>query len=366
MMSKRPMRILFVFSSRSMGGMETRAARVARLSRERGHKVLFGCLPGSTLDRQLAQFGIPRFGLYIHGSADIVSSLRLYRRLKRERPDVVMAFSGKDYWMTILAAKLAGTPVVLNRSTASALRSISVPVALRANAVFAVSQGIKDILAGQGMPDGLVQVIHVGVNTSVFSPTAVAPRESIRADMGIAPDAFVVGCLGRKGKGQEDLLAADTYLSAACPSACYFFAGEEMPEHLAPLIDSRPGLRERTMVRELVPHNQIPAILHALDVVVMTPEREPFSNAVLEAMAMEKPLILSRTLGNKEAVVEGESGHLVEPGGVTAIGADLVTLYRNPFQRKAMGKQAGERVRELFSEEAMMSALERSWATVAG
>jgi glycosyltransferase involved in cell wall biosynthesis len=365
-MSKRPLRILFVFSTRSMGGMETRAARVARLARERGHQVLFGCLPGSTLDRQLAQFRIPRFGLYIHGSADIASSLQLYRYLKRERPDVVMAFSGKDYWMTILAAKLAGTPVVLNRSTASALRSISVPVARRADAVFAVSQGIKDILVGQGMPEGLVQVIHVGVNTSVFSPTAVAPRERIRADMGIAPDAFVVGCLGRNGKGQEDLLTADTHLSAACPGVRYFFAGEEMPQHLAPLIDSRPGLRERVTVRELIPHSQIPAILRALDVVVMTPEREPFSNAVLEAMAMEKPLILSRTLGNIEAVVEGESGRLVEAGDVTAIGANLVMLYRDPVQRKTMGKRAGERVHELFSEEAMMSALERSWAAVAG
>lgn len=364
-LSDSPLHILFVFSTRSMGGMEARSARVARLARERGHQVLFACLPGSTLDRRLAQYGIPRHPSYIHGSVDLVSCARLYRLIKSERPDVVMAFSGKDYWMTILAARLAHTPVVLNRSTSGTLRAISVPVAGRADAVFAVSQGIKDILVGQGMAEQLVEVIYVGVNTSVFSPGAARPGDLVRAEFGIPPDAFLIGCLGRKGKGQEDLMACDERLRAENPRVHYFFAGEEIPRHLAPFVDARPELGGRVTTRELIPHEQVPDILHALDVAVLTPETEPFSNAVLEAMAMEKPLILSRTLGNIEAVVEGESGFLVPAHDVDAITERLLLLLRNPSLRESMGQSAGQRVRELFSEEAMMSGLERAWRRVA-
>lgn len=51
-------------------------------------------------------------------------------------------------------------------------------------------------------------------------------------------------------------------------------------------------------MRDWIPHQDVPALLKALDLIVMLPERAPFSSAVLEAMA--KPGILSRTLGNIE------------------------------------------------------------------
>jgi len=54
------------------------------------------------------------------------------------------------------------------------------------------------------------------------------------------------------------------------------------------------------VLRISLPHDQMPGVLKALDLVAHIPEREPFSNAVLEAMAMQKPMILSRTLGNIE------------------------------------------------------------------
>ena len=91
-MRVRPLRLAFVFSTRSMGGMESRAARLAQLARQRGHSVLFGCPPGSRPDERLAQYGVPRFGLYIHGALDLVSAMKLAGCLKRCRADLVRRF----------------------------------------------------------------------------------------------------------------------------------------------------------------------------------------------------------------------------------------------------------------------------------
>ncbi len=364
-MSIRPLRIVFVFSTRSMGGMEARAARLAQLARAREHEVVFGCPPGSRLDQRLSQYEVPRFGLHIHGSLDLVANVKLVRRLKRLGADLLMAFSGKDYWMAILAGRLTGIPVVLNRSTPSPLRSLSIPVIKRSDAILAVSQGIKNLLMEQGVPDPLIQVIYVGVDTAAFSPDTLPPQAQIRATLGIPQDGLVVGCLGRTGKGQEDLLAADRYVQGSAPAIHYFFAGPEIPAHLAPLVGARPDLKDRVTLRELLPHGEMPAILKALDLIVMTPERESFSNAVLEAMAMEKPMILSRAVGNLEAVVDGESGILVEAHDIDGIGANLRALSLAPERRKAMGINARERVRRLFSERAMMDNMEQAWASVA-
>ena len=359
--------VLFVFSTRAMGGMEARAVRVARLARARGHRALFACTPGSTLDGRLAAAGVPRTPLHIHGSLDLAAALRLYRRIRRDRPDLVMAFSGKDYWMTILAARLAGIPVVLNRSTAGALRSISVPVVSRADAVLAVSRGIKETLVAQGLPRDRIEVIYNGVNTEEFSPRRANPRDRVRDALGIPREAFLVGCPGRRGKGQEDLLASASRLMAeGVPIHC-LFAGEGIPSLIEThLRKTSPALRSRVTARELIARERMPDILHALDVVVSTPEREPFSNLVLEAMAMERPLILSRTLGNIEAVEDGVSGILVAPGDVDAISGWLLRLWREPGLRVTLGREAGERVRRRFSEPAMMEALEVAWGRAVG
>ncbi len=359
--SVRPINILFVFSTRSMGGMEARAARVARLTKERGHKVAFACLPGSTLDQRLEDYGVTRHPSYIHGSVDLKSCFKLVRLVKRIGAEIIMCFSGKDYWMAILAGRLAGVPVVLNRSTASALRGISVPVASRADRILAVSQGIKQVLVNQGVPTDKVDVIYVGVNTEVFSPQKAGPREQVRERLGIPGDAFLIGCLGRTGKGQEDLLASDPLLTQGPQPVHYFFAGEQIPEALSPFVETGTDLKQRVHLNRLIPHEQIVDILNALDLVVMTPEREPFSNAVLEAMAMEKPLILSATLGNLEAIENDKSGLLVDAHDVEGIAQRIDRVRLKPGLKEKLGQNAGERVRQNFSQQRMLQGLEQVW-----
>lgn len=355
---------MFVFSTRAMGGMELRAARLARLTKERGHSVYFACPRESQIDDLLRDYNVARVPLHIHGSLDLIGARRLCEYMGKKDIDLVMPFSGNDYWMTITAGKLSRVRIVVNRSTPSLLNPLSIPVLRRADSIVAVSKGIEDILVKQGIPAGLITVVHLGVDEEVFSPASTAPAEQLRQTLGLPPDKFLVGCLSRPGKGQHDLLKAGSRLALTCPDVHYFFAGGDIPQALEPLIHDCPELQNRVVLRDRLPHEKVPEILKALDVFVLIPETEPFSNAVLEAMSMEKPVIATRTQGNIEALEDGTSGLLIRPHDTSALIKCLRDLHDFPDKRLTMGQHARQRVLKLFTQDIMMGRMEEVWMSV--
>jgi len=359
-----PLRIMFVFSTRAMGGMELRAARLAKLTVERGHSVYFGCPGGSPIDGLLKEYNVNRLPLHIHGSLDAIATRKLARYLREHSMDLVMPFSGNDYWMTILASKLSEARAVINRSTPSPLNPLSIPVLRKADAIIAVSEGIQAMLISQGIPAHQITVIYLGVDTKVFSPASTPHKEQVRKAFNLPLDQFVVGCLSRPGKGQADLLEAGSQLVSSHPDMHYFFAGENIPQSLNPLIHHYPDLRKRVILCDRLPHEKIAEILKALDVFVLLPETEPFSNAVLEAMAMEKPVILTRTLGNIEALEDGKSGILIRPHDISELIRHLRDLYDSLERRLTMGRYARQRVLEFFTQDMMMNCMEQAWMSV--
>ena len=355
---------MFVFSTQAMGGMELRAARLARLTMEKGHSVWFGCPGGSQLDGLLKEYGVPRTSLHIHGSLDLLGARKLAAYLRKHRINLVMPFAGNDYWMTIFAGKASGARVVVNRSTPSLLNPLSIPVLRRADGIVAVSKGIEDILVGQGIPADQITVVYLGVDTRLFSSESTSPRAHAREALGLPVDKFIIGFLSRPGKGQEDLLQAGNRLASICPDMHYLFAGGDIPVNLGPVIEDFPDLQERITLRDRLPHGAMPDVLKALDVFVLLPETEPFSNAVLEAMAMEKPVVVTRTQGNIEAIEDGKSGLLVMPHDIATLVEHLGHLHDFPERRLAMGQHARQRVLRFFTQDIMMNRMQEVWISV--
>ena len=186
-------------------------------------------------------------------------------------------------------------------------------------------------------------------------------REELRDEKGLPRNGLIAGCFGRTSKGQRQLLEADEFLGNVRARLRYFFAGDHVPERIGPFVATRPSLGGRVILRDPVPFGEVPDYLACLDMVVMLPAREPFSNAVLEAMAMERPVVLSRTLGNIEAVEDGVSGILTGHDDIPAVARHVGGLCESEERREAMGQAAGRRVRELFTEEVMMERLEEEW-----
>ena len=91
---------------------------------------------------------------------------------------------------------------------------------------------------------------------------------------------------------------------------------------------------------------------------------EGFGLAVLEAMAMGRPVVATTTGGLPEVVRHGETGLLVPPGNEIALAEAIVALLGDPERADSMGQAGRRRVSALFSEEAMMQQLKAAYELV--
>ena len=102
----------------------------------------------------------------------------------------------------------------------------------------------------------------------------------------------------------------------------------------------------------------VPDLLSALDILVMSSYTESFPNAILEAMAMGKPVVATNVGGIPEVVEEGQTGFLVPPRDPKAIADRVLSLCRDSARRLQMGRAARARVEDNFTVQSVSARLE--------
>ena len=105
-------------------------------------------------------------------------------------------------------------------------------------------------------------------------------------------------------------------------------------------------------------------LMRAAGAVCLTSEAEALPMSVLEAMALGRPVVATSVGGTGEAVQDGETGFLVEPGDAAAVTRALVALAADPARGAAMGAAGRLRQRERFSGEAMVDGYMRALGAI--
>ena len=304
---------------------------------------------------------------------DYLLPVKLSKLIRRLRPDIVHTrnWSAVD---GIVAARLAGVPAVIHGEHG---RDISDPTGSRwhRNAIrkglgrwvhrfVSVSDDLARWLVGTvGIPAHKVVRIANGVDAEKFRP----PPDKARAkrNMGLAPEAFVVGTVGRLDpvKDLHTLLAAFAGLVREAADAQLLVAGSG--PCFADLKRSAAELGVHGRVRFLGERKDIPAVLQAMDVFVLPSVAEGLSNTLLEAMATGLPVAATRVGGNPDAVLDGRTGVLWEPGDAAALQRVLLRYRRDAFLREAHGEAGRSRVLREFSLDRMVQAYEALYTDTA-
>jgi glycosyltransferase involved in cell wall biosynthesis len=206
------------------------------------------------------------------------------------------------------------------------------------------------------------QVIYNGVDIGEFSPTSLAEgRQALRQRLGYPPEAFVVGSVGRlvPAKNHRVLIDSISTLRERGIDARLLVAGdgplrEELERHAA-----SKGVE--SVVRFTGSVADVRPMLAAFDVFVLPSLYiETFSNAALEAMAMQKPMILSRVGGAAEMINDGIEGFLIDPQDVSErLPTLLQQLATDPTLRLTMAARARQRVERDFSFHSMVEQYAR-------
>jgi glycosyltransferase involved in cell wall biosynthesis len=384
-------RIAYVDHATDVGGAEKSMTDIiARLDRSRYEprvycatdaKWLEGTgLEEATLERVFAPGGVlerKRDDLApgLLGNAQAVGQAaapvaRLYRRFRRHQPHLVHTNTLKAHLLGGAAAWLARRRLLWHLrdilDEGNALGMLRRAARRFRPKVIAISEAVRRSLQG-GEVD--VVVVHNGTNLTAFRPSP--RREALRAALGLAPEHVAIAIVGRltPWKGHRELLRAFAEVAREAPNARLLVVGE-----VAFWEDSYgPELHElaRTLgVGELVSwlgfRRDVPDVLAASDVFALPSIDEPFGRAVVEAMAVELPVIGTRSGGVPEIVVQGETGLLVAPGDAADLAKALLRLVRDADLRRAMGRAGRARATDLFNVDRTAERVQGVYAEMLG
>ncbi|NOZ82482.1 MAG: glycosyltransferase family 4 protein [Euryarchaeota archaeon] len=208
-----------------------------------------------------------------------------------------------------------------------------------------------------GVPGEKLCVIPNGVDAEMFSP-AVKPVEEHEL-----PVVFTARRLVRKTGVDVLLRAAPRVLGEV---ECLFVVAGDGPERQRlEALARRLGVQRSFRFLGSVPHGSLPGYLAMADVVAVPSIIEATSLFVLEAMAMEKPVVATRVGGIPEVMSERE-GVLVEAGNPEQLALALLTLLRDESLRSELGRRARQRVLREFTWGSVARRTEREYLRLLG
>lgn len=226
-------------------------------------------------------------------------------------------------------------------------------------AIITVSHAMKDDLQLHGWPANKIQVVWNGVDPDVYDPAKVSRQEveSLRARYGIGPDDLMILFVGRlvHVKGARELVEAMPHVLREVPKAKLVILGKgDLEGDLHNLIRDL-GLSGKVVLRtEFVSERE--RIIHyaASDVCVFPSLYEPFGIVSLEAMSMEKPVVVGArgVVGFREQVIpsgDNQCGIHVDGSNPLDIAWGLKEVLKYPDKAKWMGRNGRMRVLEEFT-----------------
>lgn len=365
----RPLRVLHVVANRWWTGSGDPALDLARALRDRGHAVLFACVRGDALEDRARAAGLsPVDTLSLERTARpwvLLHDVRGLRRLVRERDiEIVHTHQSHDHWLA--AAALRGLPARLVR-TVHHRRTLHGGPALRwlfarTNAIIAASHGIAALARAGGVPAGRLSVVSGAIDVGRFPPNP--DGGAIRAELGLG-SAPVVGCVARlvPGRGHDILLHAAMHLRARVPKLRVLLVGRGEGRPAVERLGRELGL-DAVVAFAGYRGDDLPQALAAMDCFVLLGSgSEESCRAVLEAMAMARPVVAARVGALPETVVEGRTGWLVD-GDPSAVADRVAAVLGDSTGARAMGLAGRARVLAEFTSEHRAARVEAVYARI--
>lgn len=318
------------------------------------------------LTGELEEMGVPSIPFPSITKQHLV---RLVRLLQRERFDLVYANTAdRTSRLAFVAARATGTPLVVHvRSMSGDKGWYSLGHLRFASAVVAVSRATARSVS-RFVPSERLRVVHNGIQVDRTN----RPRDvsSLRSELGWPSECLLLLTLANlsERKGQAWGVEVIEHLRSQRPEVRLILAGRTTrePEYVETV---RRRIREGRLedhVAILGFRNDSLQLLSESDVLIHTAVEDPHPRAVLEAMAMARPVVAFAVDGVIETVVDGETGILVEPLDSLGLAQAVRRLAEEPELRYRMGEAGQRRVEQEFSAQAAASGVHRVIEEVLG
>ena len=216
------------------------------------------------------------------------------------------------------------------------------------HAVIMVSDTMRAIIGKHGVDPGKMTWVRNAIDSKYFRRSA-APDEQFRESLGLPRDAIVVGAVGRLNgeKDYPNLLGAARSLLRKRKGLYFVIAGKGHLERELRQMAADMGLADRVIF--LGHFHDVRKVFELMNIYVLSSTREGLPNTVLEAMAMEVPIVATDVDGVKEAVSDQREAILVPPQDTERLAAGIALMLENADLRARLVLSARRKVESEFS-----------------
>jgi len=356
-------RVLHLVGSFHQGGTERQAVALVRsLVADATFEIYVATLnkEGVLLDEieKLNLSEILEYKLTSFYNANFVNQVRsCFSYLRKNKIDIIHTHDFYSNVFGMAAATLARVPVkIASKRETGGMRSRSQEFVeriafSRADRIVANSNAGRRYLIGRDVSPNKIQVIYNGLDLSWFENPSETPAPSLPGlSLPSAENAkivTVVANLRHPVKNIPMLLRAAKQVVENVANAHFMIAGEGEMENELKNLASELGVAKD--VHFIGRCTDVPALLAASDICVLTSTNEGFSNSILEYMAAGKPVVATNVGGAAEAIIDGETGYLVASDDDVALAAKLIELLGEREKADTMGLRGKEVAKGKFS-----------------
>jgi glycosyltransferase involved in cell wall biosynthesis len=353
-------RVGMVISELEVGGAERLVVSLSGRLRAYGYRtVIFSLASGGALSDAAAAAGAEVVPLAFR-RADPRVVWALEDALRRHRVDVLhLHLPRAGVLGRFVGRRLALHPVVYTEHNVwhaygLLVRRLNQWTMPWADHVVAVSDEVRRCMLAHGVPGERVTTIPNGIDVTTLAPPH---GPALRGMLGLPPGTPVVGVVANlhPRKGLDTLVAALPHLLRVRPDARAVLIGRDDGE-AATLrrLAARAGVG--ASLHLLGPRSDAVALMCQFDVFVLPSRVEGLPVALLEAMALERPVVVTPVGGVPEVVRDGKDGLHVPVDQPKALAEAIHLLLRSPEVAAALGRSAAARVRGEFGLERMVDA----------
>jgi N,N'-diacetylbacillosaminyl-diphospho-undecaprenol alpha-1,3-N-acetylgalactosaminyltransferase len=343
---------------------------------------VYAIIPKGDYSDKLRREGIKVIHYYVkRGGLNFINDFRtilnLYRIFKKQRFDIIHSFTIKPNIYSAISGKLAGIPIIINHI--EGLGYIYTEDNLKtkllrfiANNLYRISFNFAKRVIFQN-PDDFIELsklvdLHrtliikgTGIDTNYFSSENVdsIKVKSLREELKINSDKIVITLIARLqwSKGIKEFVESAKTVMKKYNNLLFLIVGWR--DEGNPDVITEDFIKESSneFIKFIGKREEIKEILDLTDIYALPSYREGIPRTILEAMAMEKPVITTDAPGCKETVEDGVNGFLIPVKDSKALAGSIEKLILDKELRKKMGKASREKVIKEFSDEIVIEKI---------
>ena len=340
--------LLHTESSKGWGGQENRIIKESLGVKRLGARVIVLCQPDSNLAAKAAESGIEVRTCRMRKSYDLSAVMYILRLIKDEGVDIISTHSGRDSFLAGLAGRLSRRKPSIVRTRHIALPITSrVSYALLPHLVVTTSEYVRQYLISEGIRPERIVAVPSGIDIDTFNPAVIS--SGLRQEMKVDEYAPIVATIAilRFKKGHHTLLESIPRVLKEVPEALFLIVGDGPQEKNIDEKIKAMGLSQKVLMLGL--RHDIPEILKAIDLCVLPTLQESLPQSLLQAMAMEKPVIGTDVGGVGEAVKDGINGRLIAPNNSCALAEAIIDILKDREKARRMGIEGRKIVERSYS-----------------